>query len=276
MTTITEQFTEHLIERRRSSSTIKLRLVYIRQLEQIHPDLVNVSTRELEQFVYNERWTAPTVNTAVASVRAFYTWALASGRTATNPARDLQGLPVPRKPRAIARDIDIRRGLRTASIVESAMILLGSEGGLRRMEIATLHMRNRADDWLTVVGKGQRARAVFVTPNLKVALDYIERTQKRGYYFPGPEDGHVTGHQVYYVIEKHVGINPHALRHRAGTAVFKGSGNNIRVAQDFLGHASPATTAIYVHVEADELAAASRAAVLPPANYFPKPIAHVA
>jgi site-specific recombinase XerD len=50
------------------------------------------------------------------------------------------------------------------------------------------------------------------------------------------------------------------LRHRAGTTVYQRTGHDLRLTQVFLGHSDPSTTAIYVHVNDDDLRAASEAA----------------
>lgn len=42
----------------------------------------------------------------------------------------------------------------------------------------------------------------------------------------------------------------HSLRHRYGTQVYELSGFDLRLTQELLGHASPATTAIYTKVNA--------------------------
>lgn len=44
-------------------------------------------------------------------------------------------------------------------------------------------------------------------------------------------------------------LSPHSLRHTAGTGVMKVTGNNIYLAQQYLRHASPATTEIYLHTD---------------------------
>jgi site-specific recombinase XerD len=44
--------------------------------------------------------------------------------------------------------------------------------------------------------------------------------------------------------------------------VFEGTGSNLRVTQDFLGHASPEMTSRYVHVTREDLRRASQAARL--------------
>lgn len=67
---------------------------------------------------------------------------------------------------------------------------------------------------------------------------------------------------VYQAMYKALGGNPHSLRHRAATAVYRGSGNDIRVTQEFLGHSSPSMTARYVHVNDDDLRIALAAAAL--------------
>lgn len=64
---------------------------------------------------------------------------------------------------------------------------------------------------------------------------------------------------MYSRIKRVSGLNPHSLRHRAGTAAFQGTGNNLRVAQEFLGHASVATTQRYVHVTREDMRRAAEA-----------------
>jgi|GEM_PF-1133171 len=72
---------------------------------------------------------------------------------------------------------------------------------------------------------------------------------------------HITPEAVYARL-RHVIGNPHSLRHRAATAVYRGTGNDLRVTQEFLGHASPSMTARYVHVTDRDLRLASIAAQL--------------
>lgn len=51
----------------------------------------------------------------------------------------------------------------------------------------------------------------------------------------------------------------HSLRHTFGSRILKLSGGNLKMAQDMMGHADPATTAIYLEVDmADKVAALSK------------------
>lgn len=73
--------------------------------------------------------------------------------------------------------------------------------------------------------------------------------------------GHLHPHAVHKIIRRHAAINPHALRHAAGTAAYRAS-KDLRATQAFLGHSSPSTTAIYVHVAEDDLRAVTEAGAL--------------
>ncbi len=55
-------------------------------------------------------------------------------------------------------------------------------------------------------------------------------------------------------IEGH--YSPHALRHTVGTELMRKTGN-IRLVQDFLGHADISTTQVYTHVTKEEVATAA-------------------
>jgi integrase len=183
----------------------------------------------------------------------------ASGRRADNPAVELETVTVERRPARIAGDGEIRAGIDRADVATETMIRLGAECGLRRHEIAKVHRDDVEDgEWLNVVGKGGRHRVVHLSVELR---DLIGRLGS-GYLFPGGTNGHLHPNTVYERIRRTVGANPHALRHRAGTVVYEGTGHDLRVAQEFLGHASPTMTARYVHVGRRDLLRASEAARL--------------
>lgn len=246
--------------RRLSANTLRLRELYMRKIASDH-DLLTVTTTELRTWIAGPDWSRETVNAVTATARSFFMWAHEVGRRADDPAAALRGLPVPfRKPR-IASSSAIHAGLTAASLRTRAATMLGAECGLRVHEIAKLHTNDRDGEWLTILGKGGQTRVVHASPELCAVLDALVADQA-GWYFPSPKGGHVTAEAVRKRIRRDLGTNPHSLRHRAATTVYRGTGNDLRTTQVFLGHASPQTTARYVHVERDDLLRASSASRL--------------
>lgn len=259
--TVLTDYDQALTRRRLSPQTIKLRLFYMLKLEASLGDLTTATTEELEKWLADRepRWSLNTQQTAIAAIRSFYKWATESGRIRENPAAEIVRVRVHRTPSRRATEAEIRDGLDQATLEEKAMILLGAECGFRVSEIAALHRDNRRGKWLTIVGKGNVQRTVAASPELQDILDEIEQTTMRWkFYFPGRSGGHAHPSMIWRHIQRCVGVNPHALRHRAGTVVFKRT-RNIRTAQVFLGHANSHTTEIYLHVDEEDLEAASAA-----------------
>lgn len=65
-------------------------------------------------------------------------------------------------------------------------MLLAAECGVRLAEIASLHRTCRHDEYLRIVGEGNRQRHLHMTPELIELLDEIEATTMRhGNYFLG-------------------------------------------------------------------------------------------
>lgn len=255
-----DAYTASMRRRRLAESTIRLRLFYVGKMIEwlpVHPYLASIDM--LEQYASSGDWTNATQQTVIASMKSFYTWAYRAEHTPRNLADELYNVRVVRKRSRIATDLAILAGLTESPTIDKAMILLGAECGLRVHEIAKLHQTDRHGEWLDIIGKGGKQRTVFLTPELETILDEIEQTTMRhGNYFPGRSGTAMHPSTVWRHISERVGSNPHSLRHRAGTAVYKASGHDLRLTQEFLGHASPVTTAIYVHVADDALRQAAQ------------------
>lgn len=253
-----EAYHNALLRRRLSPNTIRLRLFYLEKFAARY-DLTTATLEQMEDYVFSNRaWSENTQQTVVASLRTFYKWAHKAGYRDTNPAEDLLRVRVHRRPARMATDPAIRAGLVNGTVAEQAMILLGAECGLRVSEIAHLHRSDRDGSWLTICGKGGVFRTVYLSPELGDTLDVVEgSTMRHGNYFPGRSGSAMHPSTIWRHIRRLVDINPHALRHRAATTVYKGTGNDLRTTQEFLGHATSATTERYVHVERDDLERAS-------------------
>lgn len=242
-------FHDHLVARRRSTNTIRLRMVYLRLLD--HHDIAKLTTHDLEGILISHpEWKPETINACISSWSVFFKWACRNRHLTSDPTEDLERAYVIKRVKQLADDERIHAALETASPRDRAILLLGREGGLRRAEIAALHRNNRDGAWLNFYGKGGRLRRIHLESATAAALDALDGS---GYYFPGEGRPHLSPDTVYRIVRRNIGTATHSLRRSAITAVHRGSGGNLRMAQEFAGHASPNTTAIYINVSDDDL-----------------------
>ena len=255
------RYVQHLKRKRRSPNTIRLRVFYLEKFLAWHGgDLLDADHDDFEHYVFaNPSWSQNTQQTALATLKSFYGWAHREGLLELNPTRDLVAITVHRRRPRIASETAIRRAILCSSPTDRAMVLLGAECGLRVSEIASLSRKHREGDWLRIIGKGNKQRSLNMSPELCDLLDEIEATTMRhGHYFPGRSGVRpIHPSTAWKHITKVLDSNPHSLRRRAGTIVYRNSGNDIRLAQEFLGHSNSATTENYLDVREDDLARAS-------------------
>lgn len=254
-----DKYTQHMRRRRLSEGTIRLRLHYLHHFAET-TDLATAQHDDLDAYVWsNPAWSSNTRAVVTATLKSFYRWAQRERLILVDPSRDLPAIDARRRRPRIATEEQILRAIRCDSLTDKAMIMLGAECGLRVNEIATLHRSARDGEWLTVIGKGSKQRTLNLSPELMAVLGTIERTTMRaGWYFPGKSPRtHMHPSTAWRHITRILESNPHSLRRRAGTIVYRRGGNDIRLAQEFLGHKSPVTTSMYLDVGDDNLKLAS-------------------
>lgn len=154
---------------------------------------------------------------------------------------------------------------------DRAMALAMLLGGLRAAEVRGLRLAD-VDMGLRrvrVVGKGDRERVVPIDRAFfaEVAA-YLRRERPKGCATPecfvvlrGPTTGQaMTESGMRRIFRTHRArsgaqrVRPHRLRHTYGTEL-AAAGIDLLVLRELMGHASPETTAGYVHLSADALAA---------------------
>ena len=230
--------------------------------------LLHATARDLSRW-RSQLTTAPaTVVHAVSHVREFYAWAVRARLIAVSPAAEI---PVPRIGRGIPRPVSEAR---MAAALDGAparirpWLILGGCCGLRAQEIARLRVE---DIWLWATppmlivsryaAKGGRERAV---PLAGFVLAEIPgwNLPARGWAFlrydgkDGPNAPWVVSQLVgAYLHECGIPDTLHGWRHFFATEALQG-GANLRTVQELLGHASPATTAVYTaYIQAAGVAA---------------------
>jgi integrase/recombinase XerD len=138
---------------------------------------------------------------------------------------------------------------------DKALILFLYATGVRISEAIKATKNDICEGWLRVrMGKGDKERLV---PVAKQALDWLQysflkRPKFSEYLFLNYRGIPLSRVYAYKIIQKHLGVSPHVLRHSFATSMILG-GADLRVVQELLGHASITTTQIYTHIQRQDL-----------------------
>jgi site-specific recombinase XerD len=149
------------------------------------------------------------------------------------------------------------------------MVYLAAFQGLRAHEIAKFKGEDLdvTAQQITVLGKGRVERTLPLHP---LVAEWAEHFPRRGYWFPSRDDpkGHVRSRSVTSAVAevlRRAGIPKgaaHRLRHTYATRLVQ-NGENLRVVQELLRHASLQTTQIYTGVTFEQQRAAGARLGLP-------------
>ncbi|MFP2991284.1 tyrosine-type recombinase/integrase [Mycobacterium intracellulare] len=267
-------YCEHLAAAGQSAATIATRR---KSLARIGRELgcapEEVTAGQLVGWFGRQQWKPETRRHYRAAAREFFRWAYRTGRIPDHIADEL---PAVRIPPAVARPVPDdawRQAITGADARTTLMLRLAGEAGLRRAEVAQVHVRDVVEGCggpvLVVCGKGGRTRLVPIGRDL---ADMLRRGASghtpelaaygSGYLFPGGENGHLSAHHVGKIVAAALppGWSMHKLRHRFATRAYRHGGRNLRAVQTLLGHTSIATTERYTAVDDDEVRAAALAA----------------
>jgi site-specific recombinase XerD len=156
---------------------------------------------------------------------------------------------------------------------DKAILRMLFSTGMRVSELANLKREQVSveRDELTVRGKGDKLRIVFVSDQARSALrEYLDARQDtcpflfirhdRGRGRKNPEDvGALTPRSIERLVHQYSvvagitkKISPHTLRHSFATDLLM-NGADIRSVQSLLGHSSITTTQIYTHITNQQL-----------------------
>lgn len=178
-----------------------------------------------------------------------------------------------RKPRAIKAEprplseADVDRIMSTATGVVRDWIDVALMTGLRVSEIAKLRGEDVSPEGIWVAGKGDKRVNIPCHPDI---WEMAQRYPRRGYWWPGSDDGHVPRVTISVTVGRlfrSLGIDGsiHRCRHSYVTRLLR-AGVHVRRVQKLARHASLETTAGYAAVDEIEL---REAILLLPSNKPP-------
>ena len=210
------------------------------------------------------------VSRKLSTLRTFLKWMSSKGIIDGDPLPKRGIMRVPKKlPRFLSQeqaerlmdapDVTKPNGLRDQALLE---VIYGA--GLRVSEASNLRVTdlNLSTREIRVRGKGSKERVVLVGETAKNALslylrDGRPRLAGKGSgmtLFLNRFGGRLSQRSIQEKVRKYSvkaalpsGVHTHTLRHSYATHLLEG-GADLRVVQELMGHASPATTQIYTHV----------------------------
>lgn len=211
----------------------------------------------------------------VAALRSFFKYLHVKAKlTPDNPAKDLDSPKIPKslpkyltldESRALLSNIDGHDKLR-----DYAIITLFLNCGMRLSELAGINLKDIKDDKLTVIGKGNKERVIYLNKACVKALDdYIKNERPvEGIKHPHQNALFISRNKcrlsvktIQHLVKKHLNAaglddtkySVHKLRHTAATLMYQHGHVDVRVLQEILGHTNLATTQIYTHLDSEQL-----------------------
>jgi site-specific recombinase XerD len=153
-----------------------------------------------------------------------------------------------------------------------AIITLFLNCGLRLSELVGIDINRINNDILTVIGKGDKERTVYLNNAcLKAINTYkkvrpIDGLKDKNALFISERKQRISKRTVQYLVKRYIGASDldterystHKLRHTAATLMYKYGNVDIRALQHILGHENISTTQIYTHIDDDRLRNAVR------------------
>jgi integrase/recombinase XerC len=242
-------YRRHLRDLGRADSTVEGYLELLTRMDRELPQgLTSACEDELRDWINTDGHGRATRNWYRTVVCGFFAWACDPDepRLDFNPARRLPRLSMPDRATQRIPTGQVQAVLAGAAQPYLVWFLLASHAGLRCIEIAQLDRGDVTADELWVQGKGGKARIVPTHERVWQAIEALP---------PGLIAGGLTRQQVSHQgnrqLQKVLGqpeLSMHKLRRWFGTAAYEASGEDMRVVQELLGHASVATTQRYVAI----------------------------
>lgn len=149
---------------------------------------------------------------------------------------------------------EIGKVLKMADFETKLMIKMMFETGMRISEVANLKKANFSGQRIRFIGKGGKAREVYISPaTLKMLEKYLEKNQNRDFLWGKTLNGEPpTAHTLRKRLKRtfsragFANFYPHALRHSFATNLQK-NGASVAEIKEMMGHSSVATTERYLH-----------------------------
>lgn len=211
----------------------------------------------------------------VAALRSFFKYLTAKAKVLdVNPANELDSPKIPKSlPKYLSLD-ESKQLLEhidgTNKIRDYAIITLFLNCGLRLSELAGINIRDVKGDTLTVIGKGNKERTIYLNQACLDAINQYMKTARPNSGIKAPDQNalfisrnkkRISVKTIQHIVKMHLkaaGLDDskysvHKLRHTAATLMYKYGHVDVRILQEILGHTNLSTTQIYTHLDDEQL-----------------------
>jgi tyrosine recombinase XerC len=210
-----------------------------------------------------------TLSRKISTLKSFFKFLIREEEIKTNPAASLiyprreKNLPKFLTEEDIKKILDIPQPSGLMECRNKAILEVLYSTGARVSELAGLKISDidLIGGITKVMGKGRKERLLSLgEPAILALKNYLDlRTDKNPSLFINKKGGSLTDRGVRDILNRYIKktaltlkISPHIFRHSFATHLLN-HGADLRSVQEFLGHASIATTQVYTHLTIDSL-----------------------
>lgn len=223
--------------------TLREAFLYIEILQEEKSMLFDLMPYRIKISLLNPK----TISKKLSAIRSFAEYLNNSG-TAVILKADESIKVAKTLPKPISHE-HIMEALSYGELKEKLVVMLLYTLGLRISELASLQICNISEEWVRVIGKGNKQRDIPLLANTKKLLDeYLSISEQKKFVFEknGKKLSENTLRYIVIKVFKRVGlkVSPHQLRHSYASGLLNGMAP-IADVSELLGHSSMATTQIY-------------------------------
>lgn len=214
----------------------------------------------------------------VSSLRGFYRYI--STKTTLLKENPMEHLETPSQKKSLPKYLTLQESIHLLESIDGTdrerdfcIVTILLNCGIRLSELVGIKLQDVRENTLTVLGKGNKERMVYLNDAciealnqyLKVRPQPTKEEHKRYLFLSSHTKAPLSPRRVEQILEIHLkaagldgrGFSPHKLRHTAATLMYQHGGVDIRVLKEILGHVNLGTTEIYTHVNIDQIQDAS-------------------
>lgn len=147
-----------------SEGTLKDRYEFLTRTEEHLGELDQAQPGALESWIYRDIWSAQSQATYYGHLRAYYKWALSSGKVAADPMENIRRPSVPKRIPRPARIRDYEQVMTDAEHRWRIAATLARFAGLRAQEIAQLHRSDVDEKGIRIRKAGGTDRTLPMHP----------------------------------------------------------------------------------------------------------------